>query len=91
MDKPPGKYAAVSDSPEGTAMKNLTHSWRFSFLGIILSVVPVLILARIIMVQANPAANQAAQAFGEQYAWEPHNIIPARGQIFDRWGNTIGR
>jgi cell division protein FtsI/penicillin-binding protein 2 len=89
MDKPPGKYAAVSDSPEGAAMKNLTHSWRFSFLGIILSVVPILILGRIIMVQASPAQTKQLIAFGELYAWEPHNIIPARGQIFDRWGNIL--
>jgi len=70
-------------------MKTPTHSWRFSFLAIILSVVPVLILGRIISVQANPAQIEQLKAYGEQYAWEPHNIIPARGQIFDRWGNIL--
>ncbi|HWQ84511.1 MAG TPA: hypothetical protein VN363_08100, partial [Anaerolineales bacterium] len=70
-------------------MKNPSHSWRFSFLGIILSVFPLLILGRIISVQANPSQIEQLKAYGDQFAWEPHNIIPARGQIFDRWGNLL--
>lgn len=70
-------------------MKNPSPGWRFSFLGIILSAFPILILARIMMVQANPTQIEELKAYGDQFAWEPHNIIPARGQIFDRWGNIL--
>lgn len=70
-------------------MKTPSSSWRFSFLALILSVVPVLILGRIVMVQANPSQIEQLKAFGELYAWEPHSIVPARGQIFDRWGNIM--
>jgi cell division protein FtsI/penicillin-binding protein 2 len=70
-------------------MKTLTHSWRLSFLAIIFSALPILILGRIILVQANPDWTEQLIESGKQYAWEPHQIIPARGQIFDRWGNIL--
>jgi cell division protein FtsI/penicillin-binding protein 2 len=68
---------------------NTNYTRRYFFVGIALSILPLLIAFRLISVQTNP---QEVSAFTDQsklYEGEYHTYYPARGQIYDRWGNLL--
>lgn len=70
-------------------MKSPEHSWRLSFLGIMMTALPAFIILRIILIQANPAQSQMLLEMGKEYENAPYVLTPARGQIFDRYGNVM--
>jgi len=70
-------------------MKAYEPGWRFSLMGALIFVLPVLIAAQVVRIQTNP--EQIAKILEESEDWskERKTIIPARGQIYDRWGNLL--
>ena len=70
-------------------MKAYEPGWRFSLMGALIFVLPVLISAQVVRIQTNP--EQIAKILEESEDWskERKTIIPARGQIYDRWGNLL--
>jgi cell division protein FtsI/penicillin-binding protein 2 len=68
---------------------NTEYTRRYFLVGIALSILPLLIIFKLIGVQTNP---QQVSAFTDQsklYEGEYHTFYPARGQIYDRWGNLL--
>ncbi len=65
------------------------HVWRFTLLGTMLTVFAVAILVRLVSIQLNPEQIDAFLKQRDLYAWIPHTIQPARGLIYDRWGNVL--
>ena len=65
------------------------RNWRYSFLGILVFVLPLLIAGQMVRIQVDPEQGRKFEAFSEAWAKEPHLINPARGQIHDRWGNLL--
>ncbi len=64
-------------------MKNL--SWRFLTVAIIMALVGVAILVQIVRIQASP---EVAGITGQgAYLWK--TFYPARGEIYDRYGNLL--
>jgi cell division protein FtsI/penicillin-binding protein 2 len=71
----------------GFAMNHPEQFWRYSFMGILLSVLPFLIIAQVVRIQLNPELLKRVNEQG--WGWEIRTITPARGQLFDRWGNIM--
>jgi len=64
------------------------HVWRYSFVGTMLVVLPILIIIRVVRIQINP--EQLRSDFESRgWAYERRTIVPARGQIYDRWGSLL--
>jgi cell division protein FtsI/penicillin-binding protein 2 len=64
------------------------QGWRYSFVGTLLFVLPLLIIFRVVRIQINP--EQLKTDFASQgWAYDRRTIVPARGQIYDRWGNLL--
>lgn len=68
---------------------NKEHAWRYSLLGAMISVLPVLIVFQMFRIQTNPEQVSAFLAQGDLYSGVMKTINPARGLIYDRWGNLM--
>ncbi len=67
----------------------VNHAWRYTFLGTLFSLLAFVIVVQMVRIQTNP--EQIAH-FLEQsaiYEGEWREIRPARGGIYDRWGNLL--
>jgi cell division protein FtsI/penicillin-binding protein 2 len=76
-------------APQPQAALNPAGRWRFSFLGGLVLVLPFLVILQMIRFQANPLQVEQFRNEGKISSTELRNIIPARGQIYDRWGNLL--
>jgi cell division protein FtsI/penicillin-binding protein 2 len=65
------------------------HNWRYTFLGILMSFLPLLIVSRIVIIQANPKALEGLLDKSQLYTGKYIKVEPARGQIYDRWGDLL--
>lgn len=68
---------------------NSDTNWRFTFLGALISVLPLLIVFQMVRIQADPKQVEEFLDQGSRYAGEWHTTYPARGQIYDRWGHML--
>ncbi len=68
---------------------NKENFWRYTFLGALISVLPVLILFQIIRIQTNPEDVKLFRDQGTYYSGEVRTVTPARGEIYDRWGHLL--
>ncbi len=68
---------------------NTDTGWRYSFLGALFSVLPVLIVLQIVRIQASPTQVARFLEQSEMLSSEYRLVTPARGQIYDRWGNLL--
>ena len=68
---------------------NTDTGWRYSFLGALFSVLPVLIVLQIVRIQASPTQVARFLEQSEILSSEYRLVTPARGQIYDRWGNLL--
>jgi cell division protein FtsI/penicillin-binding protein 2 len=68
---------------------NHEHLWRFTFMGIALSILPVFITFQLLRIQTDEANKQIIEA--EQERYESYNLLlePARGEIYDRYGHPF--
>jgi len=70
-------------------MKEVELSWRYSFLGAVVLVLPLLVMLQLIRIQTNPEWVEKLLAQSEYWENEQKTIVPPRGQIYDRWGNLL--
>ena len=68
---------------------NTDTGWRYPFLGAVFSVLPVLIVLQIVRIQASPTQVARFLEQSEILSSEYRLVTPARGQIYDRWGNLL--
>lgn len=70
-------------------MNPMDIRWRYSFVGVLVAVVPVLIILQVLRIQVNP--EQIERIIEESQVWsvEHRVVVPARGQIYDRWGALL--
>ncbi len=71
-------------------MKGISESnaWRFNSIGVAFATLAVLIVAQIIRIQIGPEADVFRKR-GTLFYGETVTITPARGIIYDRWGNVL--
>jgi cell division protein FtsI/penicillin-binding protein 2 len=64
-------------------------SWRYSFVGAIFCVLPLLIVMQVFRIQIDP--RQSEKILIESQGWSnlKKTIVPARGLLYDRWGNLL--
>jgi cell division protein FtsI/penicillin-binding protein 2 len=68
---------------------NNSRDWRFSFLGAILTVLPVLIVVQMIRLQIDPYLREFWQNQIEAHTMVVRTLVPPRGEIYDRYGNLL--
>jgi cell division protein FtsI/penicillin-binding protein 2 len=73
---------------EGAAM-NKDISWRYSVLGALIAVLPLLIVARMFTLQTSPVQVADLKKMNELASVRLEMIRPPRGQILDRWGHVL--
>ena len=63
--------------------------WRYALLGAVLAVMPILIAIQVMRIQVDPS--QWKKIMEESVYWSNRwrTIVPARGQLYDRWGNLL--
>ncbi|MBN1146518.1 MAG: penicillin-binding protein 2 [Anaerolineales bacterium] len=64
------------------------HNWRYSIVSAIF-VLPLLIVVQMVRIRVDPEQAKKFEAARDGWIKEPHLITPARGQIYDRWGNLL--
>jgi cell division protein FtsI/penicillin-binding protein 2 len=70
------------------AMK-IEHSWRYTLLGTVFSLVAVLIVGQLVRIQINPEQIAYLKQQAIIYGKEWKTFYPARGQIYDRYGHLL--
>lgn len=63
-------------------------SWRFTSVGAAFLLVGVAVVVQLVRIQISPQAEVFLKQ-GDQYSGVWRTLKPARGQIFDRWGNLL--
>lgn len=70
-------------------MKEHAYTWRYSTLGFLIFLLPVLITLQLIRIQVNPGWVKEVIEFVQWFEKEKQLVDPARGQILDRKGNLL--
>ena len=73
----------------GATWKDQEPTWRYSFVGVILAVLPCLIFLQVVRIQIDPKLMERVQKQIDISQNAQHTIIPARGQLYDRRGNLL--
>ncbi len=73
----------------GATMKDQEQTWRYSFVGVMLAVLPFLIFLQVVRIQVDPKLVESVTKKIEISQNAQRTIIPARGQLFDRRGNLL--
>lgn len=70
-------------------MSQKETSWRYPFVGALFAVLPLLIVLQVFRIQVDP--RQSEKIMIESQAWSSFKktIVPARGLLYDRWGNLL--
>jgi cell division protein FtsI/penicillin-binding protein 2 len=71
------------------AAMNKDFSWRYSVLGALIAVLPLLIVARMFTLQTSPVQVADLKKMNEMSSVRLEMIRPPRGQILDRWGHVL--
>jgi cell division protein FtsI/penicillin-binding protein 2 len=70
-------------------MNEHDRGWRYSLLGSLIFVLPVLIVLQLVRIQVSPKQLEKIRLESEGWSNIQKTITPARGQIFDRWGALL--
>jgi cell division protein FtsI/penicillin-binding protein 2 len=70
-------------------MKEVELGWRYSFLGAIILIFPLLVALQLVRIQTNPEWVEKLLELSVYWENEQKTIAPPRGQIYDRWGNLL--
>jgi cell division protein FtsI/penicillin-binding protein 2 len=70
-------------------MNETNLSWRYSLIGAIFFALPVLIAMQVLTIQVRPDLLARFHEYSDSIEWQPQTIVPARGQILDRWGSLL--
>jgi cell division protein FtsI/penicillin-binding protein 2 len=65
-----------------------TITWRYNLVGMLFGFIALLIVAQILRIQLSSQAHIFREQ-GDIYAGEWRTVTPARGLIYDRWGNLL--
>lgn len=68
---------------------NASNSLRYPILAFLLMAFPVMISLRLVQIQLQPEAVQQFMKVMDDFSYLSRSITPARGQIYDRWGNLL--
>jgi len=68
---------------------NRDYLWRYKFLGFAISILPLIIGIQLFRIQIDKEQIDAIGGIGALYAGEFKTIEPARGMIYDRYGNSM--
>ena len=66
----------------------IENSWRITTLGVLLTAVAAFIVIQMVRIQLSPQA-EVFRDRGNAYSGGWQTIVPARGEIYDRWGNLL--
>ncbi len=64
------------------------HSWRYTTLGLLLTAIAVFIVVQMVRIQLSPQA-EVFRDRGNAYSGGWQTVVPARGEIYDRWGHLL--
>jgi cell division protein FtsI/penicillin-binding protein 2 len=67
---------------------NSENSWRYTTLGLLLTAFAVFVAIQVLRIQLSPQA-EVFRNRGEAYSGNWRTLVPARGQIYDRWGHLL--
>lgn len=67
---------------------NEAFAWRYRVVGMLFGFAALMIIAQILRIQLSSQA-QIFREQGDIYAGEWRTVTPARGLIYDRWGNLL--
>ena len=70
-------------------LKDQERTWRYSFIGVMLAVLPFFIFLQVVRIQIDPKLLENVSAKIEISQHAQHMIVPARGQLYDRRGNLL--
>lgn len=65
------------------------HSWRFIIITSLLSLLPLFIILQLIRIQVVPDQLEVIRSMAADKDGYIKMVQPARGQVFDRWGNML--
>jgi len=65
-----------------------SFTWRYQTIGMLFGFIALMIIAQILRIQLSSQA-QIFREQGDIYAGEWRTVTPARGLIYDRWGNLL--
>jgi cell division protein FtsI/penicillin-binding protein 2 len=68
---------------------NKDFSWRYGVLGALISLLPLMIIARMFTLQTSPVQVADLKKMNEMSSVRLEMIRPPRGQILDRWGHVL--
>lgn len=66
----------------------LPHYSRFLFVGILLSLAGIMVIAQMVHIQTSVQAKDVSE-YGESWSYVPSTIFPERGKIYDRQGSLL--
>ena len=66
----------------------LPHYPRFLFVGILLTLAGLLVVAQMVHIQTSVQAKEVSD-YGKTWAYVPRTIFPERGKIYDRQGSLL--
>lgn len=66
----------------------IENSWRITTLGVLLTAVAAFIVVQMVRIQLSPQA-EVFRDRGNAYSGGWQTIVPARGEIYDRWGHLL--
>ena len=66
----------------------LPHYSRFLFVGILLSLAGIMVIAQMVHIQTSVQAKDVSK-YGETWSYVPSTIFPERGKIYDRQGSLL--
>lgn len=65
------------------------NTWRFTLLGALLSILPILVVFRMVSIQLNPKQVEVFTKQSAIYSEACRTITPSRGEIYDRYGSLL--
>jgi len=68
---------------------NRKVAWRYNFLGGVIFVLPLLIVFQVVRIKFNPENVEKLIAEGKNLSKEYQVVVPARGRIYDRFGQIL--
>ncbi len=68
---------------------NRENIWRYTFLGYVLSIIPIIIAVQLLRIQTDKEQIKYFNDKRDQFAGYFYTIKPARGLIYDRYGHLL--
>jgi cell division protein FtsI/penicillin-binding protein 2 len=68
---------------------NKKNIWRYNLVGGLMFIMPVLVVFQMVRIKVNPLQVEKLIKVGISFSGEYRFYTPARGRIYDRWGNLM--